>query len=738
MPDLLIELFSEEIPARMQRRAAADMEKLVTDALVAAGLPYEGARAFATPRRLALTVHGVPKRSPDRLEEKRGPRVGAPQAAIDGFVKSAGLASIQEAAVRPDKKGDVYVAVIDTPGRPAEEAIAEIVPRVVAAFPWPKAMRWGEASERPGSLAWVRPLHAVLCVFGPETEATEVVDFTIAGIRSGRVTFGHRFMAPEPIEVRRFDDYVAKLEKAKVVLDLDRRKQMVLADARDRALALNLTLIEDEALLEEVAGLVEWPVVLVGTFDERFLTIPPEVIRTTIRANQKCFVLQKHDGSGLANRFIVVANVEAKDGGKAIVAGNQRVIAARLSDALYFWETDRKPLPGYEGGGKPLDQRLAKLKAQNVVFHEKLGTQGARVERIARLAKEIASLIGADPHQAERAARLAKADLMTEVVGEFPELQGLMGKYYALAQGEAPSVAAAIEDHYKPLGPSDRVPDDPVATAVALADKLDTLVGFWAIDEKPTGSKDPYALRRAALGVIRIVLSNELRLDLWRPLSTAVLAYLDQGNQPVAAGVEAWIEASEKPGDSVRETIQEVSAAFGVSGLQDFFRDRLQVQLRQQGARHDLVDAVFALSDQRDLVLIVRRVEALGKFLDSEDGKHLLAGYKRAVNILREEEKKSGETYAGAVDAKRLVEPEERALHEAVGAAEGEVRAAVGVEDFADALRALAELREPVDGFFDKVLVNAKEPDVRVNRLRMLNRIREATLAVADFSKIAG
>jgi glycyl-tRNA synthetase beta chain len=728
MPDLLIELFSEEIPARMQRRAAEDLKKLVTDALVEAGLPYEGARAFATPRRLALTVHGLPKRSPDRKEEKRGPRVGAPQAAVDGFVKSAGIASIKDAEIRPDKKGEVYVAVINRPGRPAEEAVAEVLPRIVQNFPWPKAMRWGEASEQPGSLTWVRPLHAILCVLGPETEATDVVDFSIAGIRSGRTTYGHRFMAPQPIEVRRFDDYVAKLEKAKVVLDLDRRKQMILADAHDRALALNLELVEDQGLLEEVAGLVEWPVVLTGSFDERFLAIPPEVVRTTIRVNQKCFVLQPPGGKGLANRFILVANVEAKDGGKAIVAGNQRVIAARLSDALYFWETDRKPLPGYEDKGKPLDQRLAKLRAQNIVFHEKLGTQGARVERIVRLAKEIAPLVGADVGKVERAASLAKADLMTEVVGEFPELQGLMGKYYAAAQGEDPSVATAIEEHYKPLGPSDRVPTDRVAIAVALADKLDTLVGFWAIDEKPTGSKDPYALRRAALGVIRIVLENGLRLRLRESLERLFSSTTD-------------FLISRTDQTRARDSGLPRALAAGGFDLLAFFHDRLKVQLREQGARHDLVDAVLALGDgaaQDDLVLVVMRVEALGKFLETEDGKHLLAGLKRAANILREEEKKSGQTYSGVVDAKGLVEPEERALHQAIGAAEASVKAAVAKEDFAGAMRALAKLRAPVDAFFDKVLVNAPDPALRVNRLRLLNRIREATLTVADFSKIAG
>ncbi|MCB1494864.1 MAG: glycine--tRNA ligase subunit beta [Bauldia sp.] len=797
MPDLLLELFSEEIPARMQRKAAEDLRKLVTDALVEAGLVYEGAKAFATPRRLALTVHGVPARSPDTREERKGPRVGAPEKAIEGFLRAAGLSSIDEATIRPDKKGDVYVAVIEKPGRAAEAVIAEIVPKVVRGFPWPKSMRWGPRSARhgafgdgfssafdTGSLKWVRPLHSILCVFGPETAETEVVPFDIDGIHSGDTTHGHRFMAPEAITVRRFDDYAPKLEKAKVVLDADRRKEIILADARDRALALGLELVEDEGLLEEVAGLVEWPVVLVGSFDGDFLEIPPEVIRATIRANQKCFVLRNpssgasfeaslreapQDGEGgasdegagagnsprhpevlpkaaskdaqrndLANRFIMVANIEAPDGGKAIVAGNERVIRARLSDAGHFWQTDRAPLPGYQqASDRPLDQRLAKLKAQDIVFHEKLGTQGARVARIARLAREIAPLVGADPDKAERAAMLAKADLVTEMVGEFPELQGLMGRYYAEAQGEDPSVAVAIEEHYKPVGPSDSVPTDPVAVAVALADKLDMLVGFWAIDEKPTGSKDPYALRRAALGVIRIVLERELRLDLWKPLSNAIVAYYEQGNPNVISAIDAWIEEAIHPDDESSH-VAHVTGAFGVSGLQDFFRDRLQVQLRQDGARHDLVEAVFALPHQRDLLLIVRRVEALGRFLDTEDGRNLLAGSKRAANILREEEKKSGETFDGEVDASRLVEPEEKALYEAIGAARGEVEAAIGLEDFDDAMRALARLRAPVDLFFDKVLVNDPDAGVRANRLRLLNLIREATRAVADFSKIEG
>ena len=721
MPDLLLELFSEEIPARMQRRAAEDLQKLVTQALVDAGLVYEGAKAFATPRRLALTVHGLPARSPDQREERKGPRVGAPEKAVEGFLKSAGLSSIDQATVQADKKGDFYVAVIEKPGRAAPEVIAEVLPNILRTFPWPKSMRWGARSAEPGSLTWVRPLHSILCVFGAETEATEIVDFEVHGIRSGNVTYGHRFMAPEPIEVRRFDDYVTKLERAKVILDGDRRKEMILADARNQALALGLELVEDEGLLEEVAGLVEWPVVLVGSFEEPFLEIPPEVIRTTIRANQKCFVLnrvttpenviaRRIEGTRktLANRFILTANIAASDGGKAIVAGNERVIRARLSDAGYFWLTDLKT---------KLEDRLPKL--DKIVFHEKLGTQGERVTRIMRLAREIAPFVPADADLAERAAHLAKADLVTEMVGEFPELQGLMGRYYAQAEGLDPSIATAIEDHYKPLGPSDRVPTDPVAVAVALADKLDTLVGFWAIDEKPTGSKDPYALRRAALGVIRLVLAHDVRLPLSRVFS-------DHANA---------IRVAQADPEQANKVV--TSSALRVD-LLSFFADRLKVQLREQGARHDLVDAVFALGNQDDILMIVRRIEALGAFLDSEDGANLLAGYRRAANILRDEEKKSGETFSGRVDAKLIVEPEEKALFEAVAAASAEAKAAVEIEDFQEAMTALARLRPPVDAFFEKVLVNAKDAAVRTNRLRLLDKLRQATLVVADFSKVGG
>ncbi len=698
MPELLLEFFSEEIPARMQRKAAEDLQRLVTGALVDAGLHYEGAKAFATPRRLALTVTGVPARSAATREERKGPKVGAPDAAIQGFLRSAGLASIEEAHVHADpKKGDFYVAVIEKAGRETTEILAEAIPAIIRSFPWPKSMHWGT-----GRLQWVRPLQSILCTFGPETEDPEIVRFEVDGIRSGNVTRGHRFMAPAPFEVRRFDDYVEKLEKAKVVLDADRRRDIILHDARERAFALGLELVEDAGLLDEVAGLVEWPVVLTGTFEEEFLAIPPEVIRATIRANQKCFVLRQPGSTALANRFILVSNIEARDGGVAIAAGNGRVIRARLSDAKFFYDTDRRAT---------LESRLPKFDA--IVFHEKLGTQRERIDRIVALASEIAPLVGADVAKAREAAELAKLDLVTEMVGEFPELQGLMGRYYATAEGKDPSVAAAIEDHYKPQGPSDRVPTDPVAIAVALADKLDTLAGFWAIDEKPTGSKDPYALRRAALGVIRIVLESGLRLRLRALISSGgrVLGRNDGASGDIAAD------------------------------LVSFFHERLKVQLRDSGARHDLVDAVLAAgmagAAQDDLVDIVRRVEALGAFLATEDGANLLAGYRRAANILKAEEK-GGERFDGAIDPALFVAPEENALAAALERALAGAESAVEREDYAVAMTALAALRAPVDAFFDKVLVNADDPAVRANRLRMLAAFRQATQAVADFSKVGG
>src|ERR1700682_1699505 len=504
MPDLLLELFSEEIPARMQANAAEDLRRMVTDRLVAEGLVYEGAKAFATPRRLTLTVHGVPARQSDLKEERKGPRVGGPEAAIAGFLKATGLASLDEANIQRDpKKGDFYVALIEKPGRATLDVLADMLPVIIRTFPWPKSMRWGERSARPGALSWVRPLHAITATFGLETEEPDVVKFAVNGIEAGLTTYGHRFMAPAPISVRRFEDYQAKRQAAKVVLDPQGRKDIILADAKQLAFAQGFELVEDQVLLDEVSGLVEWPVPLMASFDKEFLSIPGEVIRATIRNNQKCFVVSDPKTSKLTNKFILTANIEAPDGGKTIVGGNERVIRARLSDAKFFYETDLKT---------KLEDRLPKF--ENIVFHEKLGTQAERIARIERLAAEIAPLVGADVEKTKRAAHLAKADLLTEVVGEFPETQGLMGKYYALAQGEDPSVAAACEDHYKPQGPNDRVPTDAVAIAVALADKIHTPGGLWAIDEKPTGSKDPYALRRAALGVIRIILETGLRLRL--------------------------------------------------------------------------------------------------------------------------------------------------------------------------------------------------------------------------------
>src|SRR5580693_1246716 len=723
MPDLLLELFSEEIPARMQARAAEDLRKAVTDRLVGAGLVYEGAKAFVTPRRLTLAVHGVPARQPDLREEKKGPRVGAPDNAIAGFLKAAGLKSIDEAKVQPDKKGDFYVAVIEKPGRAAIDVIGEMLPEVIKGFPWPKSMRWGEQSKAPGALNWVRPLHSIVATFGPETEEPEIVPFAVGGIAAGNETRGHRFLAPAPFTVRRFADYAQKLDKAKVVLDAERRRDIILTEAKQLAFAQGLELIEDDGLLAEVAGLVEWPVVLMGSFDEKFLRIPQEVIRATIRNNQKCFVLRDAAHAKLVDKFILVSNLEAEDGGKAIVAGNERVIRARLSDAKFFYETDLKT---------KLEDRLPKFK--DIVFHEKLGTQAERIERIERLAAELAPLVGADVEKAKRAARLCKTDLLTEVVGEFPELQGLMGKYYAEEQGEDEAVAHACEDHYKPKGPDDLVPSDPVSIAVALADKIDTLVGFWVVDEKPTGSKDPYALRRAALGLIRLISDNGLRLNLLGPLDSAALLF--PANLPGEESTEAYAAhlISQRPGHGPARPAR----YFAVHELLAFLADRLKVQLRDQGARHDLVDAVFALEGQDDLLLIVRRVEALGKFLDTEDGKNLLAGYKRATNIIRIEEKKDGHQYTGAPIAKFYDQSEEKALAQAINAAKTEASRAVEVEDFEAAMRAMARLRPHVDTFFDKVTVNVEDKKVRENRLKLLNEIRAATRAVADFSKIEG
>lgn len=685
MPDLLLELFSEEIPARMQRRAAEDLKSAVTNALVERGCTYEAALSFATPRRLALHIVGLPAHQPDTREEKKGPRVGAPQQAIDGFLKGAGLTDLSQATIQSDpKKGDFYIAIVERKGQPTASVIADILPSIIREFPWPKSMRWGKASAESGALRWVRPLHSIVCTFGSDTETPEIVHFEIDGIKAGDVTYGHRFLAPQPFHVRRFDDYVSKLEAAKVVLSTDRRKDIILNDAKSLAFAQGLELVEDEALLEEVAGLVEWPTVLMGSFEERFLDIPPEVIRATIRANQKCFVLRRTGSNALANKFLLTSNMIAKDDGATIISGNEKVVRARLSDAKFFWETDLKV---------KLEDRLEKLKS--ITFHAKLGTQYERIERIISLAKELAPLVKVDVKKAERAARLCKADLVSEMVGEFPEVQGLMGRYYATQQGEDASVAIALEDHYKPQGPSDRIPTDPVAIAVALADKIDTLVGFWSIDEKPTGSKDPYALRRAALGVIRIILENGLSFKLSQ-------RHID-------------------------------------SDLLAFFHDRLKVYLRDKGARHDLIDAVLGIdAGNDDLLLVVKRVEALDALLATDDGKNLLAGFRRAANILKAEEKKDGMTYQSAFDPHLLKEPQEKVLGEILSVATRHAAEHVMSQDFAGAMRELAQLRPAVDAFFEAILVNAEDPALRKNRLALLAAFRDATRTVADFDKIAG
>ena len=679
MSELLLELFSEEIPARMQKRAGEDLVRLVTDALKEAGVEGKNARSFATPRRLTLVIDGLPAKTPDVKDERKGPKVGAPQQAIDGFLRAAGLSSIDEATVQEDKKGAFYVAVTEKKGRDTGALIAEIVPAAIRAFPWPKSMRWGS-----GSLRWVRPLHSVLCILGGK-----VVPFEVDGIKSGDTTRGHRFMAPAEFAVKDFADYEMKLLDAKVVLDPQKRAHFIHAGAKALAEAEGLVLKEDEALLHEVAGLVEWPVPLIGRIDNEFMSVPQEVLTSTMRANQKYFALQDKAGK-LANRFIVVANLEAEDGGKAIINGNERVLRARFADARFLWDQDCKAT---------LESRLPKL--EDVVFHAKLGTVRQKAERIADLAREMAALVpGVDPNKAELAGRLCKADLTSGMVGEFPELQGLMGAYYARNDGLGDDLAQAIAEHYSPLGPSDDVPSSPLGSVVALADKIDTLWGFWAIDEKPTGSKDPFALRRAALGVIRIVLESGIRINLL-----------------------TLVEGKGKD-------------------LLSFFADRLKVHLRDRGARHDLVDAVFALNEmgqvQDDLVLVIKRVEALSDFLGTEDGKNLLAGYKRANNILNIEEKKDQATYGGLSDPALFAQDEERALFDRIEEARAEATHAIARGEFAAAMSALAKLRAPVDAFFDTVTVNADDAAVRANRLKLLAQIRSALHEVADFSKVEG
>jgi len=697
MSELLLELFSEEIPARMQARAAEDLKRLVVDGLKAQGLAVGQADAYATPRRLVLVVAGVPEQSPGVSEERKGPRVGAPEQALAGFLKSAGLKSIAEATVVKDpKKGDFYVARIEKAGRAAAEIVAEVIPAVCNKFPWPKSMRWGA-----GEFQWVRPLHSVLCLLGGK-----VVPFEVGGVKSSNITRGHRFHGNEPFEVTGFEDYGRKLMLRKVLLVASEREREITEQAHELAKAAKLALVEDAALTSENAGLTEWPTVLMGEFDKEFLAVPGECLTTAMKNHQKAFSLKDPRTGKLANRFLTVTNLEAADGGKAIVAGNQKVIRARLADAKFFWEQDLR---------RPLDEMA--LQLDGVTFHKDLGTQRQRVERLMGWTDDISGQCDADKQLARRAAQLSKADLVSGMVGEFPELQGLMGRYYAEAAHAKPQISRALELHYKPKGAADSVPleeeGDAVACAVALADKLDTLVGFWAIGEKPTGSGDPYQLRRAALGVIRILLENDYRIPIRKVALGGLQLYRNQLGQQFGS-----------------ERIAE--------DLLAFFADRLKVHLREQGARHDLIDAVFSLSGQDDLALIVKRVEALGEFLKTDDGANLLIGVRRASNIIGIEEKKDKRSYAGPYDVKLLKEKQETALAAAIESVKQDTVAAINVENFTGAMNALAELRAPVDAFFEHVTVNDADPKLRKNRLKMLSEIRATTLQVADFSKIAG
>ncbi|MGR3703623.1 MAG: glycine--tRNA ligase subunit beta [Paracoccaceae bacterium] len=701
MPDLLIELFSEEIPARMQTRAAEDLRKLVTNGLVEAGLTYAGAAAFSTPRRLTLAVEGLLPHSPTLREERKGPRVDAPEQAIDGFLRGAGLTRDQ-LEEREVGKARVFFAVIEKPGRPAATIVAEVLEAAIRNFPWPKSMRWGT-----GALRWVRPLQSILCILSDEAGA-ETVPLTLDTLTAGNTTEGHRFMGKGRFSVNSFEDYAAKLKQNHVILSPQERADAIWAEATSQAFANGLDVVEDAGLLAEVAGLVEWPVVLMGTIDEAFLGLPPEVLQTSMREHQKFFSV-RNPKTGRIERFITVANVETRDHGATILAGNQKVLSARLSDARFFWDNDLRTVNsiGLEGMAAGL---------ASVTFHNKLGSQSDRVTRIEALAREIAPLVGAKPDLAAEAARVAKADLQSEMVGEFPELQGLMGRYYATAAGHDTSVAEACEMHYKPLGPSDAVPTHPTSIAVALADKIDTLTGFWAIDEKPTGSKDPYALRRAALGVIRLVLGNDVRVGLGA-LFESHFAVRDQGT------LTPFFEGSydDKKAD-----------------LLAFFHDRLKVYLKDQGIRHDVIDACLQMPGNDDLTLLVKRAEALAAFLKTDDGENLLQGFKRAANILSQAEEKDGVEYSYGADIKFAETEAERALFHALDRAEAAITPAMKAEDFATAMSAMAALRAPIDAFFTAVQVNTDNAVIRRNRLNLLSRIRSTCLSVADLTRLDG
>ncbi len=738
MPDLLLELFSEEIPARMQAKAASDLKKLVTDGLVEAGLTYASAGAFSTPRRLTLTIEGLTAESPDVTEERKGPRADAPEKALDGFLRATGLTKDQ-LDLRDDKKGQTYFARIVKPGRSAEAILADLVPATIRAFPWPKSMRWGA-----GSLRWVRPLHSILCILSDDS-GSHVVPFDVDGIAAGDSTEGHRFMAPGRFPVTSFDDYTAKLKRAKVILSAVERADQIWHDATNLAFAAGLELVEDKGLLAEVAGLVEFPVVLMGEIGAEFLDLPPEVLQTSMKEHQKFFSV-KNPRTGRIERFVTVANVETADHGAAILAGNGKVLAARLSDAKFFWENDLRIAKA--------DMSDWTRALENVTFHNRLGTQADRIERIAALAREIAAEIGADPEQAEAAARIAKADLSSEMVYEFPELQGLMGRYYAEAAGYPDAVAAACQEHYSPLGPSDDVPTNPVSVAVALADKIDTLTGFWAIDEKPTGSKDPYALRRAALGVIRLVLANGLRLNLDRFID-AQLVRAEAALHDALGGhaTEELLSEIAEHGvfgaafHAVKERIEDLHEAFleladrvpdTSDDLLRFIHDRLKVHLKGEGVRHDVIDACLAMPGSDDLALLVRRAEALAGFLGSEDGENLVQGYKRAANILAQAEDKDGVEYRFGANVKFAETAEEKALFTALEKAEAAVAPALDSDDFPAAMVAMAGLRAPIDAFFEAVQVNADNEVLRRNRLNLLHEITASCAKIADLSRIEG
>jgi glycyl-tRNA synthetase beta chain len=722
MPDLLIELFSEEIPARMQARAREDLRKLVTDGLVEAGLTYASAGAFSTPRRLVLSVEGLTGESRPVREERKGPSTSAPAQAVEGFLRSTGL-TLDQLERRAEKKGETFYAVVEKPGRAASVIVAEVLEGVIRAFPWPKSMRWGS-----GSLRWVRPLQSIVCLLSDETGA-HVVPMSVDGIEAGNVTEGHRFMGSGRFTVSGFDDYVVKLKRAKVVLDSAEREAAIWQGAQNLAFAAGMEVVADPGLLTEVAGLVEWPVPLMGRIAEQFLGLPPEVLQTSMKEHQKFFSV-KNPKTGRIEGFVTVANIEAADGGAVILNGNQKVLAARLSDAKFFWENDLRVAKAGMG------EWVEGLKA--VTFHNKLGSQAERIERIAALAREIAPLVGADADDAERAARLAKLDLRSAMVGEFPELQGVMGRYYALEAGENAFIADAARDHWRPKGESDGVPVEPVSVAVALADKIDTLTGFWAIDEKPTGSKDPFALRRAALGVIRLVLGNGVR-------SSLVVHFDAHQDRVLAQAAERHAaEAAKREGDYASATGKALTKAGGrmVSAnavdLLSFLHDRLKVTLRDQGISHDIIDACLAMPGNDDLTLLVKRATALSETLKTEDGANLLQGFKRANNILSQAEAKDGVEYSFGADPKFAETDEERALFLALDRAEATITPAMQAEDFPCAMAAMASLRAPIDAFFTAVQVNSDNPIIRRNRLNLLHRIRTICSGVADLTRIEG